>query len=206
MRPTDNIPTWFRSTAIGRRLESEEQKEIAKGRKATAAELVELRKRLADGVGPLREAVVRADERVNVAQKRLDAEMVKGREARLQLSSFTLGLEGRINRLEAQLRETADPALDRFAEEIQSEIDRTCATGVAVEHSLERDLHSGRSVAIRSNKASINKRLEALRQIQQYKIPELRLQVGVDVDKEIEQLRRTVPAIESPGIPEPAAV
>jgi DNA repair exonuclease SbcCD ATPase subunit len=206
MRPTDKIPTWFRSTAIGRRLESEEQKEIAKGRKATAAELADVRKRLEQGLGPLREQVGRARENVNVKQRALDAAGVKLREALFEESTFRVNLEQRIHVLEGRLKNTADPRLDEFAQKISEQIAQTCQVGPTVEYSVEHELHSGRPVRVNSNRASILACLERLREIRDHKIPALRLEAGLDIEEEIARLRDSVPVIQSPGVPEPAAV
>ena len=181
------LPRWtslaadiLRGTKVGQEIERQADTERASERRELAEQIAELRKRRKAGPPP---------HPGHVEGFRLYAEAA-------QEAQHRISLDTQIGNCERRLRELADPLIFEFIEEMSVMQEEERRTQILEESEMERaPLGDLRSVAVASTYASLGERLEAIR-LSIEAAEALKLNVGIDVEKELQKLRDGLPQLQ----------
>lgn len=190
------VPSWFLKTKAGAELISEHENEQSAIRKQLVAEL----ERLTED----RQSKIPAEtERIEAARTKHEAATAKAEQARSALqaaiaerSRTNFEYDRQVSQIQNQLRETCDPAIDEFIENMKALGDSERLTPIDVEEQPTWDPRriQQRFKRTASNHGSIIRRLEAIGAAINA-AESLRLSPAVNVAEELEQLRQGLPAI-----------
>lgn len=102
--------------------------------------------------------------------------------------------------LEKQLRESADPAIAEFLNEIADRMTEVSGSLQSMSVPLTDAASWETEVSCVSNAPSVRRALERLREVRRFVVDELPLRADCEVAEELEKLRASIPAVEAPAL------
>jgi predicted RNase H-like nuclease (RuvC/YqgF family) len=196
-RKFNSMPDWFLKTRFGRQVQEEAEDEILRSRQEIADEL---RRVLDEGGQEIEALQAQEDElqpRVIEAARRHKELRRELQRIRNEQASLALSREHRIDRLRARLRETADPIIQEFEDQLQAEFEALRKRRPDVTQFGEPNLKGQRRQV--SNYPSITERLQGLTEARR-EISELAESPvdGEDLQERLREIYEAVPTLQPP--------
>ena len=188
----EKVAKWFQQSAPYRQMEKEAVQAREDERAQHAAAIANLRNRQQKELPPLAKSEKAADERVDEAREALRAAERAAAVATQEKRSHSNTLEGQINRHEIALRETADPAIDEFRQEMEALYDSDRHIPATDEEETQYLHGNPVQVVVSTNRAARRERLRAIRDARP-KAEELKLEAGVDVAARLQEISDSIP-------------
>lgn len=198
MNAADVLPGWLTRTPTGRKILEEEAAEQTSDREAVIAELEAVGQERAATLPDLREAVQEAEAEAREAWEAYATADEARHRASNALMAATSSLEARRDRLQARLRQMADPRIEAAIAELQELwlLERRTPADITAG---PRNHITGQTVNY-SNYESVQARVMAIRAAIA-ELEALKVDPSADVPARIAEIRDSIPERAEPGPP-----
>ena len=187
--------TWFKMSPAGEKLQRETVERHESERRVLATEIAELTKRHQAESPKLVTRERKAKEAYESALEALKKAEGLYQRAHAVVSSASSVYSSKVGQLEQQLRASADPAIDKFIEELRTTLNAERRRGADSEERGSGMFHrlTGNPISeVYSNQRTFSARLAGLREAIDHQVPALKLEVGVNVGERIDQVRAAI--------------
>ena len=196
MLNTQDVVEWFSRSPQGQQLVADREAEHYSTREQLAEQLETIRAERLAAAKAEGKVIAKAEAELKAKQDAAAAAFARLRQLQTDRSSAEFRFDSAVQKLECELRETSDPAIDAFIDEMNAEGIELCKSHSILSETQAKTDNRGNTkvVTVSSNLESVKRRLAAIGVARQA-AERLRYSASRDITGELQSLRDGLPAI-----------